>query len=245
MNSHEPQFAWLLWSLLLVGIWTVIYFIFKSRETKRKMLVVSLWTSLLGLTEPIFVPSYWSPPSLFDLAHKTRFDIESLIFAFAAGGVVFALYNFLYRKNERRMPELSHFSHRHRFHRTILWSVPIIIIVLFFATTLNPIYDFIIAGVIGGLLTWYCRPDLAKKMVASAGLFLVLYYFYFLTLIAVYPGYVERVWNLNNLSGLLITGIPLEELLFSIVLGFYWSSIYEHLTWKKILLDNKGSTKNI
>ena len=234
MNPHETQFAWMLWSLLLIGVWAVIYFFLKNREARKEMLVVSFWTSLLGLTEPLFVPLYWSPPSLFDLAHKTRFDIESLIFAFAAGGMVFALYNLLFRKDERRMPELSHLFHRHRFHRTILWSVPIITIVLFFATTLNPIYDFIIAGIIGGLLTWYCRPDLAKKMVASAGLFLVLYYFYFLTLIAVYPGYVGQVWNLKNLSGILITGVPLEELLFAIVLGFYWSSVYEHFTWQKL-----------
>jgi protein-S-isoprenylcysteine O-methyltransferase Ste14 len=31
---------------------------------------VSLATSLLGLTEPIFVPEYWNPPSLFDEAQR-------------------------------------------------------------------------------------------------------------------------------------------------------------------------------
>src|SRR3990167_2851992 len=235
MNSpHEPQFAWFLWSMFLIVIWGIIYAFLKNKESRKEMLVVSLWTSLLGLSEPLFVPAYWNPPSLFDLAHRTGFDIESLIFAFAAGGIVFALYNLLFHKSEKPIAESLHQSHRHRFHHAVLWSVPVIIVVLFFATTLNPIYDFIIAGIIGGLLTWYCRPDLAKKMVASAGLFLVLYYFYFLTLIAVYPGYVGQVWNLKNLSGILITGVPLEELLFAIVLGFYWSSVYEHFTWQKL-----------
>jgi hypothetical protein len=28
------------------------------------------------------VPEYWRPPSLFDLALKNGFDIESLLFAF-------------------------------------------------------------------------------------------------------------------------------------------------------------------
>jgi hypothetical protein len=236
MNPHEPQFAWLLWSLLFVGIWAIIYFLLKNREARKEMFLVSLWTSLLGLTEPLFVPTYWNPPSLFDLAHRTGFDIESLIFAFAAGGIVFTLYNLLFRKNEKLMSELSCHSHRHRFHLAILWSVPLITIILFFTTTINPIYDFIIAGIIGGLLTWYCRSDLMKKMVTSASLFLALYYLYFLTLIAAYPGYVEQVWNLKNLSGILITGVPLEELLFAVVLGFYWSSVYEHLAWKKLKL---------
>jgi hypothetical protein len=198
------------------------------------MLIVSLITSLLGLTEPLFVPAYWMPPSLFDLAHRTGFDIESLIFAFAAGGIVFVLYQLVFKAKHRRMPEMSHHTKRHRIHLVAILSVPGVSIILLAGTRMNPMYDFIIAGIIGGLLAWYCRPDLGKKMLASAGLFLILYYLYFLTLIAMSPGYVEAVWNLKALSGILITGVPLEELLFAIVLGFYWSSLYEHITWRRL-----------
>lgn len=28
-------------------------------------------TALLGLTEPLFVPVYWNPPSLFELAQRS------------------------------------------------------------------------------------------------------------------------------------------------------------------------------
>jgi hypothetical protein len=35
------------------------------------------WLALQNLT------GYWAPPSLFSLAQKTGFDIESLIFSFA------------------------------------------------------------------------------------------------------------------------------------------------------------------
>ena len=87
---------------------------------------------------------------------------------------------------------------------------------------------------VGGLFAWYCRPDLKKKMLASAFIFLILYFLYFLILIALSPGYVEQVWNLKAISGILILGIPLEELLFALSFGFLWSSIYEHITWKKL-----------
>ena len=74
-------------------------------------------------------------------------------------------------------------------------------------------------------------------MIVSAFLFLALYFVYFWTLIVIAPvGYVESVWNLVALSGILIIGIPLEELLFALSFGFIWSSIYEHLTWKKLKL---------
>jgi hypothetical protein len=49
----------------------------------------------LGLTEPLFVPEYSNPPSLFNLAQRTGVDIERLIFCFAIGGIAAVLYNVL------------------------------------------------------------------------------------------------------------------------------------------------------
>jgi len=49
----------------------------------------------------------------------------------------------------------------------------------------------------------------------------------------VFPDYAEHVWTLNNLSGMVIVGIPLEEYPFAFTFDTYWSSLYEHLTWHK------------
>jgi hypothetical protein len=35
----------------------------------------------------------------------------------------------------------------------------------------------------------------------------------------------------HSLSGILIAGIPLEELLFGLAFGMYWTGVYEHLAW--------------
>ena len=72
-------------------------------------------------------------------------------------------------------------------------------------------------------------------MFASAFIFTLLYFAYFLSLIIAYPGYVERVWNLATISGILILGIPLEELMFAFGLGFLWSSVYEHIKWRRVI----------
>ena len=233
-NPHQPQFAWLLWSLLLLAIWAAIYFFLKDRDGRKEMLVVSLWTSLLGFTEPIFVPAYWSPPSLFDLAHRTGFDIESIIFSFAMGGIVVALYDWIFKADHAAISPMERHDPRHRYHLWILFSAPVVFFVLLFIPHLNPVYAAFIAMMAGGFATWYCRPDLKKKMITSAFLFLGLYFLYFLTLIAAYPGYVERVWNLAVISGILVFGVPLEELMFAFGLGFFWSSVYEHITWDEI-----------
>lgn len=228
------QYAWLIWSLILLLVWIAVYFSLRSRESKKEMLVVSLWTSLLGFTEPIFVPAYWSPPSLFDLALKTGFDIESFLFAFGVGGLAVVMYERVFHiRHEKISTEEKHTS-RHKYHLLALLSAPSIFFLLLLFTNLNPIYSTFIALMGGGFFTWYCRPDLKKKMFASALIFLGLYFVYFLTLTLMYPGYVEQVWNLSAISGILILGIPMEELMFAFGLGFLWSSIYEHITWRKV-----------
>ena len=58
-------------------------------------MAANLSITLFGLTELIFVPEYWNPPSLFNLAQRTGFDIESLIFSFALGGTGTVLYDAL------------------------------------------------------------------------------------------------------------------------------------------------------
>ncbi len=229
------HYTWLNWSLFLLAIWTLVFMLLGDKQRRREMLMVSLWTSLLGLTEPLFVPAYWNPPSLFNLAQMTGFDIESLLFAFGVGGGAFALYNLLFRAKDASIPVVERRSPRHRFHFWAILSAPIVFGALVFATNLNPIYDAVIAMLVGGLAALYCRPDLARKMFASAVIFLAFYFLFFLTLIIAYPGYVAAVWNLKALSGILVLGVPLEELLFAASFGFLWSGIYEHFTWEKLI----------
>jgi len=228
------QYAWLIWSLLLFFVWIIVYFSLEDKQNRKKMLVMSLWTSLLGLTEPLFVPAYWSPPSLFDLAIKTGFDIESIIFAFSIGGIVVIIYDRIFHLKQKSVSVKEKNMPRHKYHLLALLTAPVIFVLLLF-TNLNPIYSAFIALVSGGVATWYCRPDLKKKMLVSAFLFLSIYFVYFLTLILMYPGYVEKVWNIPAISGIFVFGIPIEELMFALGLGFFWSSIYEHITWHKVV----------
>lgn len=70
-----------------------------------------------------------------------------------------------------------------------------------------------------------------RKTLIGGLLFLGLYTVFMLGVLWFSPGYIEQVWNLPDLSGVLIAGIPLEELLFGFVFGMYWTGVYEHLAW--------------
>lgn len=230
------HYAWFLWTLLFLAVWLIVYFSFKNKECRKEMLIVSLFTSITGLAEPIFVPIYWNPPSLFDLAQKTGFDIESLIFSFCAGGLAVALYEKFFKTSHKPLSLKERQNNRHRFHFYAILSVPIVFLFMLAFANLNPIYGAIISLIAGGVFVLYCRPDLWRKMFASSLIFLVFYLVFFLTLIFFFPGYVEKVWNLGAISGILILGVPLEELLFAVGYGFFWSGVYEHFAWRKVEL---------
>jgi len=200
---------------------------------KKKMLIVSAWTSLAGLSEPLFVPDYWNPPSLFGLAEKTGFDIESVIFAFAIGGLAVILYDRIFGAKSVKMRRSEMSRRRHHYHTAALLTAPVVFIALYLATDLNPIYVTVFALLSGGVATWFCRPDLKTKMLFSAVIFTLIYASYFLSLVFVFPDYVPRIWNTRNLMGIALLGIPLEELLFAATFGFYWSTVYEHVKWIK------------
>jgi hypothetical protein len=228
------HYAWLTWSLLLLVVWALIYLSLRNRQSRREMLVVSFWTSLLGLTEPLFVPAYWNPPSLFDLAQRTRFDLESLLFSFGIGGLAVVAYEWIFPVAHASIPLTERHLPRHRFHVYTLLSAPLVFVALLALTRLNPIYAALLSLFGGGLAGAYCRPDLVRKMIVSAVLFLSFYFVYFFTLLLVFPNYVRLVWNLSAISQIFVLGIPIEELLFAFFLGFLWSSVYEHLKWQRL-----------
>lgn len=228
------DYAYLITSLLLFLVWLFLYF--TKPKTRRKMLLLSLLTASLGLTEPLFVPSYWLPFTLFDLARKTRFDLESILFSFAVGGIAAILYEALVGMDRKKIKHHEQYGHRHRFHRLALISPFVSFTFLYFFTSLNPIYSAIIAMFVGAVASWLCRPDLFRSIVIGGLSFLVLYFIVFkIGFVWLFPGYVQAVWNLPAISGILITGVPLEELLWAGTLGAMWSSAYEHFNWYKLI----------
>lgn len=69
-------------------------------------------------------------------------------------------------------------------------------------------------------------------MILSALVSVVITFFIIKILILIDPFVIEKIWMLENLSGIIIWGIPLEEYAFAASLGFGASFFYEILTGK-------------
>lgn len=230
MIPGGDKYVWLFWSLAFLVPWWVLYAAFPER--RRAMLWSSSLTALLGLTEPLFVPEYWNPPSLFDLAQRTGFDIESLIYGFGVGGIGAVLYNALTKKHLMPMSSHERSSPRHRFHRLAL-ATPYLVFVALYFLPWNIIYPSIVALFAGGLAGVLCRPDLARKTVIGGMMFTGFYVLFLGALEIMAPGYIARVWDLPALSGVMIGAFPIEEILFGFGVGAYWTGVYEHFAWHR------------
>ena len=199
---------------------------------RSRIMWASALTTPFGLTEPLFVPAYWNPPSLFDLAQRTGFDIESLVFCFAIGGLAAAGYRAMAPAPERQFDPRSRHGKHHRAHGVAL-GTPFVVFLALLPLPWNPIYAGIGALLAGAVATLLCRPDLWRNSLIGGLLVLALYVVFLLGLKWIWPGYIEAVWNLPDLLEWRPAGLPPEELLFGFGVGTYWSSAYEHIAWRQ------------
>lgn len=254
--------AYLFGSLILMALWgaTLIALkIFGARGQIPEFWWASAACGSFGITEPLFVPEYWEPLSIFKI---WRWDLESFIFCFAVGGIASVLTEIpMVKRFMKRLTSLveqapkSFFSLISRatgkrinftyFENTApmppvskdLTRVENMVLVTFFvgmfgATShfnLNIIYDVAIVCVAAAIFIAWRRPGLRWQALGGGISFTVIYTLVLLITGLAYPSFYDQ-WNLKALTGLWIWGAPFEEYLFSFSFGFFWAPLYE--TWK-------------
>jgi len=223
----NTMYEYLLGSLILLIFWAILYF--RRNDLKKQMLWTSIIVMLFAFTGPLYVPEWWKPPTLFDLANKTGLDIESFIFTFAIGGIIPTIYYHLFRfKNEK-----SDTKKRARFD-ALIFSIILFIILLLFSD-MHASHSSALAMFLGGIMIIIKRKDLIGKVVFSSVLFATLYFVGFKIFIITFPSFLESFYSLSNLSGILIWGVPFEELSFSFSVCFLYSGMYEYVKGYKIV----------
>ena len=250
--------------LLLLAFWLLIRLFGLGLTKKRWMLREFWWASLtctaLGFTEPPFVPSYWSPPSILKFGH---WDFESFPFCFAVGGITAVLTELppvkgflldLYYSVERILRWLLTLVSRitgGRIHPAILdrpavsiliprdqLRIETMLLVTFslavFGVTgqfaINIIYKSAIVCLSSALWIAWRRPSLRWQIPGGGISFTLLYAIVLVVTGLRYPGFYDH-WNLQALSGIFILGAPAEEYLYAFTFGAFWAPLYE--AWKQ------------
>lgn len=186
------------------------------------LFILYLIFSFFGIGLPIY-PDYWHPQTLFDLSRITGgyYSIEDILFVFFVGGIASFLYEILFRKKISIRK-----TRKYHLRALVIGSVFSLAFGMLF--DVNIIYLLSIFGFAGAISLWIERKDLIEHSIYGGLSFLMIYFVFFLFLNLAFPNFIYDYYNLQNLSGILIFSIPLEEMLFALSFGLIWAPLYEY-----------------
>ena len=215
------QYTYFIGCIICLIVWLLLYI--KRKDLRKEMIFGSLLGVPFGLSEFLFVPEYWNPPSLFNLINKIGFGIESLLFGFCIGGIASILYEFINKKKLKKV----------RKYKQSDFAPYLIFAILFLGLEIilpeKSIYNLSISLIIMAIIIALLRKDLIKQIMFSGFLFATLYFIFCLTLKLLFEEFLYQYYNLNNLLNIKLLGIPIEEIIFGFAVGAAWSTLYEYI----------------
>jgi hypothetical protein len=216
------EYSYLVGALIFVVAWVGCYWFGRSYRAQE------IWGSVVSapfaLTGFLFIPQYWSPPSLFNLDNRIGISIEDIVWSAAVGGIASVVGEICFKSNLRERRGV-----RRRRHYAPFVIVIGIFILLEVLRSDKAIYNMIAAFALGVIVLACVRPDLILQMVLGAAIFTALYFALFKFLLFVYPEFIQRFYNTPKLLGIYFAGIPVEEIAFAATGGAIWSVAYEYV----------------
>ena len=219
MAVHQIRHLYIVLVLVLCIVALAVLFLQRSRW---RMALIAGALSLPGsFLTGIFVPEYWQPVRLLNWS----LGIEDVLFSFATGALAWTLVSrFVVNKNCSSAEEMKGVVIRY----LKIWGLAI---VLFSGIEqFEGISIMVKAMAVTLLVSLFAarrRLNLLPLALYSAALFGTIYTFCIVISFQVFPHFA-RQWNWENLSGLKLLSVPLEEVLWCYMFGFCWTLLMSY-----------------
>lgn len=216
-------------SLVMFLIW--LGFILFSSKTRREQIIMSF----VGL---IVAPGALMIASADYRGQGTQIaaiGIEDLLFSFALFGIAAVIYQVLLGKRisnrtiERRrvQPAILHWAAQ-LVIMISAWLLILLVMNAFFG--MGVIQSAVIGGLFVGIYIIADRKDLLADALLSGFFTLVLVFVTEqLFFVRLFPEAISNFWTSETVSGIVLGGIPFEELLWAAVVGFAIGPLYEYI----------------
>ena len=219
------DYTYLVADILLLFIWLI--FFLHRKDLRKEMLIVSLLSAPVGLTQYFFVQDYWHPVYIWG---SSIVGLEDILYMFATGGIVGVLYEEFFGR---------HFAKRHlKGHPIVTLLMTVLGVALMFVGMqvfhLNSIYVASALFLIFGSVTIIFRHDLLYHAFWSGILLGLVTTVFEILMIFLFPTMIRSWWILENLSGVALLGVPIEEIIFASTFGFVAGPMYEFVFGLKL-----------
>jgi hypothetical protein len=215
-------------SLAMFAAWAVVLFL--SKRTRHEQVLMSV----IGL---VLAPGAIAVASVDyrNVGAAGAVGLEDLLFAFSVFGIASVVYQFVLGKHTKRLRGarilIPHPAAHWLAHLIIalgIWAV--IALSLNVILGLSTVQAVIVGGMLVGTYVIADRKDLLFDALLS-GLFVSVLVFAAeqLFFVRLFPEAAAQYWQTANLSGLALSGVPVEEILWAGVVGFAIGPLYEYM----------------
>ncbi|MFA5132102.1 MAG: lycopene cyclase domain-containing protein [Candidatus Paceibacterota bacterium] len=202
-------------TLILIPFWVTLFI--TRKESRAEMLTMGKYLGLCGfILSSTSLRDYWHPAFIFG-----PFHMEEILYGFLFGGVCVEVAKIFFKEKYRHHPRRLSFL----FFTIIISYVMLKVGITYLQ--INSIYIYCIVLVFMGLACYTLDRKILPLQLTSGLLALILTFTVFKIALLVSPNFIHDTWKLENISGVLFSGIPLEEYIFAFLLGFGGSSYYE------------------
>jgi hypothetical protein len=226
----------------LLGVLAVVipalFIISLRKDLRHKILFLGLYGLIIGpILELWFIQDYWRPLT----ATNTLVGIEDFIHSFAALAIFGVAYEELFRK---------HYAKRHiHKHHWVLLLMPILLLSFYLFDQIfpqyyiNSMYATIYSSVITAIIILSTRKDLFFDALISGVIAGIIFILIELIFLYFFPEFYVKFWLINNLSGITIKTIPIEELIWAFTCGLVVGPMYEFYAGLKFQREFKKIKK--
>lgn len=159
---------------------------------------------------------WWHPATITN----TKLGIEDVLLSASNGGFVFALY-FTFFRNQKIISKNVNIK-KSSF---ILILNLFLLSFLFWGIKLSSFYATTTCFLLTCTILFYKKPTVIIPSLFTGAVMVFSYIPVYLILITTVPELIIRIWYMQNLSGVLFLGIPIEDIVFYSVGGIYASAV--------------------
>ncbi|MBW2986940.1 hypothetical protein KY336_00165 [Candidatus Woesearchaeota archaeon] len=208
------EYIYEIWTVIFAVFW-IVFFVFR-KDLRRKIIFSSIFAGILGLSEPLFIPSFWNPQFNSIALIPGKLYLCSLLWCFFVGGFVAVFYQVLKKKK----------LFKTKAHPLLVFSAPIIFLAkfIFGLDTMHWCLISMLAGAF--IILLFLNKEHQKAVFFNAIFVTVIYFIVILILWYTLPA-LSQSYMFDKYIGFNPLGIPIEEPLFAFSFALYWCPLYD------------------